>query len=282
MPASLTRRVLIAERPRIALTYSITIVENVFSILYPFATGHALDGLLGGSGPRALWPLAAVWLLHTVLGGLRQVYDTQIFTSIYAELATSAVVRQRAAGVGTTETAARAVMARELVNFFETELPMLATAGIKFIGSLAMLFFYDFAAGTLVAAQLIPACLIYGGFNRRAQPLQRALNDETEREVRLIEAGAAGPLAEHFQRYGELRVRLSSAEAVSWCVVELFSIAAVLALLLHATQLPGLAVGELYAMLAYVWHVLEALEQAPMLVQRVGRLFDIRRRLELT
>jgi hypothetical protein len=47
------------------------------------------------------------------------------------------------------------------------------------------------------------------------------------------------------------------------------------------TALPGIQAGELYAMLAYVWRVLECLDQAPVLVQRFARLLDIRRRLEL-
>ena len=279
---NLTRRVLAAERWPITLTYSVTVIENLLALLYPLTTGRAVDGLLAGKGVSSLQPLAAVWILHTLLGGARQIYDTRVFTSIYAELATGAVVRQRAAGISTTEAAARAVMARELVSFFELELPLLATAGIKLLGSVGMLFFYDLTAGAVIAVLLIPALIVYVGFSRRAQTFNRALNDETEREVSLIEAGAQSALSAHFKRYGALRTKLSTVEAISWCTVEAFSIAAVALLLLHATGLPGLAAGGLYAMLAYVWHVLEALEQAPLLVQRVGRLFDFRRRLDLT
>ena len=76
-------------------------------------------------------------------------------------------------------------------------------------------------------------------------------------------------------------MRLSNAEALSWSLVELFSIAAVVLMLLRMTSLPGVQAGALYATLAYVWRVLECLDQAPLLVQRVGRLVDIRRRLEV-
>ena len=76
-------------------------------------------------------------------------------------------------------------------------------------------------------------------------------------------------------------MRLSNAEAASWALVELFSIAAVVMVILRMTALPGIQAGELYAMLAYVWRVLECLDQAPMLVQRFARLLDIRRRLDL-
>jgi hypothetical protein len=99
--------------------------------------------------------------------------------------------------------------------------------------------------------------------------------------VDLIARGRHGPLASHFRRRGRLRVRLSNAEAGSWSLVELFSITAVVLVLLRMTALPGVQAGELYAMLAYIWRVLECLDQVPAVVQRLARLVDIRRRLAL-
>jgi ABC-type multidrug transport system fused ATPase/permease subunit len=259
----------------------VTLLENVFYLLYPWTTGVAIDGLLAGRGPRSLVPLVAVWGLHIVVGAVRQVYDTWVFARIHAEVATGAVARQRAAGVGTTEIAARSVMSRELVDFFEREVPTIATATLGLVGGIAMLFYYDRVVGLIVALLMIPVLAVYAAMGRRAHALNKDLNDETEREVDLIARGRLGPLASHFRRRGRLRVRLSNVEAASWSLVELFSITAVVMVLLRATGLPGVQAGELYAMLAYVWRVLECLDQVPLLVQRLARLLDIRRRLEL-
>ena len=273
--------VLRAQRRQIALTYGVTLLENLFYLLYPWTIGLAIDGLLAASGPRALVPLVVVWGLHIVVGAGRQVYDTWVFARIHAEIATGTILRQRAAGMGTTEIAARAVMSRELVDFLEREVPTLATAAIGLVGGIAMLFWYDRLVGGLVTALLLPVLVVYTVMGRRAHRLNRDLNDETEREVGLIGRGRQGPLASHFRRRGRLRVRLSNAEAASWSLVELFSITAVVLVLLRMTAIPGIQAGELYAMLAYVWRVLECLDQAPLLVQRFARLLDIRRRLEL-
>jgi hypothetical protein len=278
---STTRAVLHAERWRIAVTYTITLVENLFALLYPFTIGLAIDGLLAGRGLWSLAPLVGIWALHIAVGAGRQIYDTLVFSKVYADLATRTVVRQRAAGIGTAEIAARTGMTRELVDFFEREVPTMATVVIGLVGSLGMLLFYDVPSGLVVGAVLVPVFAVYRVFGRRAQVLNRDLNDETEREVDLIAAGRLGPLASHFRRRGRLRVRLSNAEAASWSFVELFSIAAVVLMLLRATSLPGIGAGELYAMLAYVWRVLECLDQVPLLVQRLSRLVDIRGRLDL-
>ena len=273
--------VLRAQRRQIALTYGVTLLENLFYLLYPWTIGLAIDGLLAGDGPRALVPLVVVWGLHIVVGAGRQVYDTWVFARIHAEIATGTILRQRAAGMGTTEIAARAVMSRELVDFLEREVPTLATAAIGLVGGIAMLFWYDRLVGLAVTALLLPVLVVYTVMGRRAHRLNKDLNDETEREVGLIGRARLGPLASHFRRRGRLRVRLSNAEAASWGLVELFSITAVVLVLLRMTAIPGIQAGELYAMLAYVWRVLECLDQAPLLVQRFARLLDIRRRLEL-
>ena len=226
-------------------------------------------------------PLVVIWGLHIVVGAARQVYDTWVFARIHAEIATGTIARQRAAGMGTTEIAARSVMSRELVDFFEREVPTLATASLGLVGGIAMLFWYDWLVGLIVTVWMVPVLVIYTVMGRRAHRLNKDLNDETEREVDLINRSRFGPLASHFRRRGRLRVRLSNAEAGSWALVELFSITAVVLVILRMTGLPGIQAGELYAMLAYVWRVLECLDQAPLLVQRFARLLDIRRRLEL-
>ena len=226
-------------------------------------------------------PLVAIWGAHIMIGAGRQVYDTWVFARLHARIATATIERQRLAGIQTTEIAARSVMSRELVDFFEREVPTLMTAALGLVGGIAMLFWYDRPVGLIVTVWMAPVLVVYAIMGRRAHGLNPDLNDETEREVDLIERNRFMPLASHFRRRGRLRVRLSNAEATSWSLVELFSITAVVLVLLRMTSLPGIQAGELYAMLAYVWRVLECLDQAPTLVQRFARLLDIRRRLDV-
>jgi len=269
------------ERWCIALTYAVTLLENLFYLLYSWTIGLAIDGLLAGRGRWSLVPLVAVWAAHTVIGAGRQVYDTWVFARIHARIATATIERQRRAGIETTEIAARSAMSRELVDFFEREVPTLMTAALGLVGGIAMLFWYDRLVGLIVMVWMAPVLVVYALMGRRAHRLNRDLNDETEREVDLIDRDRFVPLASHFRRRGRLRVRLSNAEATSWSLVELFSIAAVVLVLLRMTSLPGIQAGELYAMLAYIWRVLECLDQAPTPVQRFARLLDIGRRLEV-
>jgi hypothetical protein len=268
-------------RAQIAFTYLLTLLENLFQLLYPWAVGLAIDGLLGGRGWPSLLQFVVIWTLHIVVGIGRHLYDTRLFARIYAELATATVLRQRAAGSSTAEVAARAAMGRELVTFFERELPAIATVTVGIVGGIAMTAFYDLAAGLVLAAALVPLLAMNRVHGRRAQRLNRGLNDQTEREVGVIDRADRRRVAAHFLALARWRIRLSNAEAVAWTVAELVAMAATILLLLRVTSLPDVQAGEIFAVLAYVWRVLECLDQVPLIVQQAGRLLDIRRRVEL-
>ena len=158
------RRLLHAERRRLAVTYSALAIENLFDLLYPFAVGLTIDDLLADRY-RGLAVFVAIWSLHTAVGYARQRYDTRVFTDLYARAATELVVDQRRAGVDTGTVVARTGLAQELVTFLETEVSAAAQALFGFVGSLIMLTSYD----PLLAARLRAADRAGG----RGQPAAR-------------------------------------------------------------------------------------------------------------
>lgn len=268
-------------RPQIAFTYGLTLLEKLFELLYPFALGLAIDGLLAGRDAPALLPFVAIWGLHIVVGIGRHLYDTRLFARVHAELAMATVLRQRAAGAGTAEVAARATMSRELVDFVEREVPAVAAVVVGLAGGIAMTGYYDALAGLALAAMLAPMAAVNRAFGRRAGRLNRGLNDRAEREVATIEGGDRRRVEAHFLALARWRVRLSNAEAVTWTAVELLAMAATVLVVLRAAGLPGAQPGEIFAVMAYVWRVLQCVDQIPLIVQQVGRLLDIRRRVAL-
>ena len=61
--------------------------------------------------------------------------------------------------------------------------------------------------------------------------------------------------------------------------MQLLGVAAVMLVLVRTTGQPKVQAGEIYAMIAYLWRVLESLDDIPLIVQQIGRLLDIRRRI---
>jgi ABC-type bacteriocin/lantibiotic exporter with double-glycine peptidase domain len=267
-----------AERLAIAGTYSLTLFENLCTLAYPALTGMVVDGLLKRSY-GGLSALIAVWLVHLVAAFVRQRYDTRVFMGIYARLAVNTVAEQHSRGHGTSIVSARVEMMRDLVGFFEADVPAMFSQVVTVIGSLVMLFTYDLEAGWIAMAVLLPMGLVNGWYWRRARQLHRGLNDQIEREIEDIQAARRLRLRRHFGRVRRWQVQLSDSESWTWTVTELATIVALVFILIDFTHSPGFSAGAIYAVLAYVFDYLEGLDNAPALVNNVARLQDIRGRL---
>lgn len=267
-----------AERLSIAGTYALTLLENLCMLSYPALTGWAVDGLLKGSY-RGLSALIAVWLVHLITAFGRQRFDTRVFMDLFARLAVDTVAEQQRRGHGTSVVSARVEMMRNLVAFFETDVPAMFSQVVTVIGSLLMLFTFDLQAGWIAMAVLLPMGLVNAWYWRRALLLHRGLNDQIEREIAHIEAARLLPLRRHFGRVRRWHVQLSDSESWTWSVTELATIVALVVLLIDFTRSPGFSAGAFYAVLAYVFDYLQGLDSAPALVNNVARLRDIRARL---
>lgn len=266
------------ERLSISGTYSLTLLENLCMLAYPAITGWAVDGLLKGSY-RGLSALIAVWLVHLVTAFVRQRFDTRVFMGLYARLAVLTVAEQKRLGHGTSIVSARVEMMRDMVGFFEADVPAMFSQVVTVVGSLVMLFTYDLEAGFIAMAVLLPMALVNAWYWRRALRLHRGLNDQIEREIEDIEAGRPRRLRRHFGRVRRWHVQLSDSESWTWTVTELATIVALVVLLIDFTRSPAFSAGAIYAVLAYVFDYLEGLDSAPALVNNVARLNDIRARL---
>src|SRR5919199_1817122 len=146
-------------RLKLALTYVLTLTENGLNVLYPYLTGIAIDALLAGRW-AGVAPLLLAWTVHLAVGLFRHVYDTRVFTLVYADLAAGLVERQRAQGADAAHVAARVALSREVVDFLQAELPAVAASLMHFAGAVAMLCVLSPWVGALALAALLPVLLL--------------------------------------------------------------------------------------------------------------------------
>jgi ABC-type multidrug transport system fused ATPase/permease subunit len=273
-------------RRRIGFTYALNAVEDLLELSYPWATGLAIDGLLAANWIEGL-PIIVAWTLRMAIGTFRKMYDTRVYNDVYNAIIIDTVLRQRRAGAGTPEVAARSTMARDFVLFFERDVPIIASAIIGIFGSAAILFYYDWIIGAIVTLLFVPVTLINRVYSRRTLQLNRGLNNTLETEVDVIDRADPEELRRHFTSVRTCRVKLSDAEAWNWGTIEVLSILVFVAILFRTTYLPNASAeaaaseaGDIFAILSYVWRLMENLDHVPQVVQQVSRLVDIRRRIE--
>lgn len=264
---------------RIALTYTLTLIEDLLELSYPWATGIAINGVLEGEIVHAA-PLIIAWAARSTIGVIRRMYDTRLYTEIYNNIVEMTILRQRRAGVPATRVAARSAMSREFVTFFEKDVATLVTTFVGIFGSLAMLFWYDLIIGAMMACLFVPVIIVNNTYVRKSFALNRELNNQLEEEVNAIDTADPSVVKAHFSAVRTWRVRLSDAEAINWSIIEVLSIALLISVLVRLSYMDEITAGAIFAMIVYVWQFMENLDNVPELLQQLARLHDIRKRIE--
>ena len=265
-------------RSAISLTYGLTFFEKICLLAYPALTGMTVDGIIKHHY-MGLILLIGTWLIHMAALYFRQWYDTRTFTRIYAFVANKVVVAQKSRGENLSEISARAELAREIVDFFEHELPFAAHTVLAIIGSLVMLYFYDIHSGVIASVVLLPLLIGNLIFAKKSKRLNRGLNNQIEREVRTLNSGSPFAVARHFKLLGRWKVALTDAENTAWVFTELATLLAVLAILLTFLGATDASAGTIFAILSYAYDYLDGLDGVPSLINQVVRLQDIQERL---
>jgi hypothetical protein len=189
---------------------------------------------------------------HTTLAVARQWFDTRSFDGLYRGLASDLMDQQRADGDATTAVVARTALAGEYVDFLERDVVAAIAAAFAVLGSLAMLFFYDPLLGAVAALVAVPVAALNQCLVRRSGRIHRRLNDQSELEVSLIDAGSSSDLRGHFGVVAKQWIRLSDAEATSWGLVDLIALGLAVFALVRTTR-TTVEVGTIFAVIAYVW-----------------------------
>jgi len=275
---SVTATHLRRNRGRLAFTYSLVVVENIFELMYPLAIGLSVDGLLDDNWDGVV-VLVVISLAHVAVSGGRQVFDTRSFNQLYTDLASDLVEQQRGDGVVTSSVVARTALAGEYVEFLEREVVNAIAASFAVFGSLLMLFFYDPVVGFAAAALAVPVGLVNLRLVRRSRRVYRLINDQTEIEVSVIDRADSAEIRSHFRLLAGHWNRLSDAEAASWGIVDVFAVGLVVFALARVTDVDS-EVGAIFATIAYVWSYTGGFDSVPAGLQRMSNLSDIRRRVD--
>ena len=260
-------------------TLSLVALENALLLAYPLFAGFAVDSIIRGDAGSAVW-YAAVVLGFWVVGAARRALDTRTFTRIYADLAVPVILNQRLQRHSTSRAAARVVLARDFVDFFEKHVPTIATALVSIGGAAAMLLVIEPWVGLACLLALLLCVTFMPGFARRNQRLHERLNNRLEKEIGLVEKVGAHTLRRHYHLLSRLRIGLSDREAIAFLSIGLL---AALLFVVAITQLalaPQIKAGHIYAVMTYLWTFVSCLDEAPSMIDQLARLKDIGKRVD--
>jgi ABC-type multidrug transport system fused ATPase/permease subunit len=264
----------------LAGVYALGAAGHGAEMLYPLATGIAINGVLSGNYWAIGW-LVACHTAQLILYFISKRYDTRVFTRIYADFAGDVVDNGHKTGVDPSTIAARASLSREFIDFFELDLNAALYAAIAITVSLSALFWYDPIIGAFCLLLIIPLSFVAAWLGKRSMALNKGLNDRLEAEVEIIRGGHDLAVKRHFRALSGWRIKLSDAEASAFGLMESIVILLFAAALWRVGQMDGVKAGDVYAIFSYVWRFVWSLDQVPIIVQKLAKLKDLDGRFDL-
>ncbi|WP_213153127.1 ABC transporter six-transmembrane domain-containing protein [Pseudomonas carnis] len=264
---------------KLSCTLSLVALENALLLAYPLFAGFAVDSIIRGDATSALF-YAAVVMAFWVVGAARRALDTRTFTRIYADLAVPVILNQRQQNHSTSKSAARVVLAREFVDFFEKHVPIIATALVSIVGAAVMLIVIEPWVGMACLAALLLCITLLPRFARRNQELHERLNNRLEKEIGLVEKVGAPTLRRHYQLLSRLRIWLSDREAAAFLFIGMTAALLFVVAISQLAMSPAVKAGHIYAVMTYLWTFVTSLDEAPGMVDQLARLKDIGKRVD--
>lgn len=259
-------------------TLSLVALENALLLAYPLFAGFAVDAIIRGDASKALL-YALVVLAFWLIGAARRALDTRTFTRIYADVAVLVVLDQRKQKQAPSTVAARVVLAREFVDFFEKHIPIIATALASIIGAAVMLLVIEPWVGISCLAALVFCVAVAPRFARFNEMLHERVNNRLEKEIKLVGHVGRNTLTRHYLLMSRLRIWLSDREAAAFLLIGVMAAALFVVAITQLSSETAVKAGHVYAVMTYLWTFVSSLDEAPGMVDQMARLKDIGKRV---
>lgn len=244
--------------------------ERPLSYYFPREVGPFLPPLI---------PWVVLFLINSGLGAFRRIYDTRIYTKMFANLSSDVVARQLAQGEETSKVAARSSMAWHNIEFFQYNVPEFLEQLIAVSGAVIALGLFDWRL--TVVGSILVIIVAFGSrfYMRVVQKIQVALHDRYEEEYDLFRAGEPAKIRQYYSDIADLEIKMAERSTASYSVIRICLLFMFLSTLYISIDLDRFTIGSLYSIVAYVWSFVTATEYIPYLSEKWVALKDASRRI---
>lgn len=258
---------------RITLTLGLVVLEAVGWTLFPLAIGRAINSAIAGT-TGGLYEFAGLGVIVMMISVGRRMVDSRAYGRIFTILGRELVHREPKRS--TSATTARIGMLREIVQFFEDDLPQLISSLIGLVGTIGILWALTLPVALGCFAVAVVMVVLYALTGRLTTRYNKGLNDELEQQVDAIRDTSR--VGRHLRDFMRWKIKLSDLEAGNFGVVWLFMMALLVFTIQSATR-KGLDYGSVFSVVMYVFQFAESVILLPMYYQQWLRLRDISRRI---
>ncbi len=274
-------------RGGITLAISLVVVEHIAWIVEPTVFGNALDAFVDKGFsltesesliPFLIW--MSVFLVNSSVGALRRSVDQRIYLRMFAEIATDVARIGQERNHPISRTAARAELSREYIVFFQFRFPEFIEQFIEIGGAITALYFFDWRIAATCMAIAFPLGAMTHFSNRRILNYQTMVHDQQEGIYDVFVGRDIEQIHSYYRKLMAPQLKIANVTAVNFGIVRTALLAIFVVVLYIAIDLNNFTVGNLYAIVAYLWTFVTSSEYLPELMESWTSLQDISRRVK--
>lgn len=263
---------------QVSVTWALTLFETVLLAGLPLLIGFSIDGLLKSDFAPFSWLITTMGAL-LVLSIARRIYDTRAYGLMRVELGDALAQRSKGEPVSTVN--ARLDMARELVDFLEEQAPIVVTASIQIIVAIIVLYSFHWIFAAAASTATMAVLWTYAIASNRFFNLNRALNQQIEKQVTVLEGSVKGAIRSHLSALRTHEVRFSDTEAVVYGLIFAMLMSMLSFNLWYAAAQTSASPGQIFSIVTYSYEFLESAVVLPAALQSLTRISEITQRINV-
>jgi ABC-type multidrug transport system fused ATPase/permease subunit len=274
-------------RAQVSFTIILILIENLAWIVEPYLLGNVIDALIDkeftSPSTDVFWPIF-IWVMlfciNTAAGTYRRIFDTKLYTSMSAKLATYVSENSFLKNHSASLTSARAELSHQYIYFLQFRIPEFIDNSISIFGAVIAMYLFDWRISVTCLVIIIPLYFINKFYFSKVSPYQKEYHDKYEDMVEIISKKDPEYVKEYYNELAKPQIRISRWNALNFSLLRLFLLIIFLSVLFIAIDLDGFSAGELFSIVAYLWTFVSASEYLPELMESWTSLKDISQRLK--
>lgn len=273
------KRIWKEHKNKIVFIYGINALESLLFLLVPYCAGLLIDSFIYSKG-YGLYIFAGVYLSWQIVAVFRRITDTKIFTNLFNSECQYLIEKSQSENLENSIINARVELMKQVVDFFESDLPFVTNSIISIFGSAFLLYTYS---PKLVATSLIivlPSILINSHYSKKIKKVTESINDCYETQIDVIESKDRQKIKKYFDEIRINNIKKSTYEAFNFNLIEIFVLAMILSSVYVICKTENLNYGSVAASYGIILRFAYGFDFLPHTTSKLASLKDIIERLE--
>jgi ABC-type bacteriocin/lantibiotic exporter with double-glycine peptidase domain len=263
----------------IAFIYFLNIVEEICYVLVPSAVGMLINTFIYQTG-YGVWAFLGVYGGWQGIATLRKILDTITFTKIYNQISLETIEHHKKEGIEISKINARIELLKQVVTFFETDLPFVMNCIVSIIGAAILLYFYNATLLVICLLIVIPSFIINYFFSKKMLQVTEQVNNQYEKQIEVVTNEDMAGIKDYFEKVRQFNIRKSSLEAYNFGTLEFFVCAMIVASIYTICKTPNINYGDIVASYGIILRFAYGFDFIPHITAKLASMKDIRTRLE--